>query len=135
MVAPARDSDLRIEALSRDVDRLRDDHNTVDSQTQQMLLRLAEVQLNLARQDQVLNRLDAAIHGNGKPGLGTRVDRIEQWVKTISRLTWLLLPAISEQLLRAEVGYVGATGLLALTLTLLYRRGNQSAPIESAIAR
>lgn len=48
---------------------------------------------------------------------------------------WMLLPAISEQLLRAEVGYAGATAVLALALTLLYRRGTQSAPIASAIAR
>jgi len=27
------------------------------------------------------------------------------------------------QLLRAELGYAGATGLLALSLALLYRRG------------
>jgi O-antigen/teichoic acid export membrane protein len=38
---------------------------------------------------------------------------------------WMLLPAISEQLLRAEVGYAGATAVLALTLTLLYRRGTR----------
>jgi O-antigen/teichoic acid export membrane protein len=38
---------------------------------------------------------------------------------------WMLLPAISEQLLRAEVGYAGATALLALALTLLYRRGTR----------
>jgi O-antigen/teichoic acid export membrane protein len=48
---------------------------------------------------------------------------------------WMLSGAISEQLLRAEVGYAGATGLLALALTLLYRQGTQSAPIDSAIAR
>jgi O-antigen/teichoic acid export membrane protein len=38
---------------------------------------------------------------------------------------WMLLPAISEQLLRAEVGYAGATALLALALTGLYRRGTR----------
>jgi O-antigen/teichoic acid export membrane protein len=52
---------------------------------------------------------------------------------------WMVLPAVSEQLLRAEIGYAGATGLLALTLALLYRRGNaaaaQAAPTASAIAR
>ncbi|HEX8714824.1 MAG TPA: hypothetical protein VF706_04570, partial [Solirubrobacteraceae bacterium] len=36
---------------------------------------------------------------------------------------WMLLPTISEQLLRAEVGYAGATALLALALTALYRQG------------
>jgi O-antigen/teichoic acid export membrane protein len=48
---------------------------------------------------------------------------------------WMLSGAISEQLLRAEVGYAGATALLALALTLLYRQGTQAAPIDSAIAR
>jgi O-antigen/teichoic acid export membrane protein len=37
-------------------------------------------------------------------------------------LGWMLIPAIPGQLLRAEFGYVGATALLASTLTLLYRR-------------
>jgi O-antigen/teichoic acid export membrane protein len=36
---------------------------------------------------------------------------------------WMLVPAVSEQLLRAEIGYAGATALLALALTLLYRQG------------
>ncbi len=48
---------------------------------------------------------------------------------------WMLSGAISEQLLRAEVGYAGATALLALALTLLYKQGTQAAPIDSAIAR
>jgi O-antigen/teichoic acid export membrane protein len=39
---------------------------------------------------------------------------------------WMFLPAISDQVLRAEVGYAGAAGLLAATLTLLYRRGAPS---------
>ncbi len=36
---------------------------------------------------------------------------------------WMLAPAIHAQLLRAEVGYLGATVLLAALLTGLYRRG------------
>jgi O-antigen/teichoic acid export membrane protein len=53
---------------------------------------------------------------------------------------WMLLPAISDQLLRVEVGYAGATALLALALALLYRRGarmtgaDQPAPTAAAIA-
>ncbi|HXP37779.1 MAG TPA: hypothetical protein VN817_08435 [Solirubrobacteraceae bacterium] len=50
-------------------------------------------------------------------------------------VAWMLLPAISEQLLRAEVGYAGATGVLAVALTLLYRQGAQTASMDSAIAR
>jgi O-antigen/teichoic acid export membrane protein len=37
-------------------------------------------------------------------------------------LGWMLAPAISDQLLRAEIGYAGATALLALLLAGLYRR-------------
>jgi O-antigen/teichoic acid export membrane protein len=36
-------------------------------------------------------------------------------------LAWMLTPAVGEQLLRAEIGYAGATAVLALALTTLYR--------------
>jgi O-antigen/teichoic acid export membrane protein len=38
-------------------------------------------------------------------------------------VAWMFTHAVHSQLLRAEVGYAGATALLALTLALLYRRG------------
>lgn len=62
-------------------------------------------------------------------------------------VAWMLVPAVGEQLLRAEVGYAGATALLALALASLYKRGTpaarriaspadaQSASTERAIAR
>jgi O-antigen/teichoic acid export membrane protein len=43
-------------------------------------------------------------------------------------LAWMLTPAVGEQLLRTEIGYAGATALLALMLTTLYRRG---APVRA----
>jgi O-antigen/teichoic acid export membrane protein len=43
----------------------------------------------------------------------------------VAFLTWMLIPAISDQLLRAEVGYAGATALLTAALALLYRQGTQ----------
>jgi O-antigen/teichoic acid export membrane protein len=49
-------------------------------------------------------------------------------------LAWMLTPLVGEQVLRAEIGYLGATSLLAALLVLLYRRG-QTAPAASAIAR
>jgi O-antigen/teichoic acid export membrane protein len=49
-------------------------------------------------------------------------------------LGWMFVPAVSEQVLRAEIGYLGATTLLAVLLGVLYRRG-QSASAASAIAR
>jgi O-antigen/teichoic acid export membrane protein len=38
-------------------------------------------------------------------------------------LVWMLSAPVGEQLLRAEIGYAGATGLLAAMLATLYRRG------------
>ncbi len=49
-------------------------------------------------------------------------------------LGWMFVPAVGEQVLRAEIGYLGATTLLAGLLGVLYRRG-QSAPAVSAISR
>jgi O-antigen/teichoic acid export membrane protein len=39
-------------------------------------------------------------------------------------IVWMLSPAVSDEVLRAEIGYVGATALLAGFLLLLYRRGS-----------
>jgi hypothetical protein len=61
-------------------------------------------------------------------------------------LAWMLLPVVGDQLLRTEIGYAGATALLALGLAAVYRggarvgssarsRGAQSAPTDRAIAR
>jgi O-antigen/teichoic acid export membrane protein len=37
-------------------------------------------------------------------------------------LGWMLLPAVGDELLRAEVGYAGAAALLCALLTIVYRR-------------
>jgi hypothetical protein len=58
-------------------------------------------------------------------------------------VVWMVIPAISDEVLRCEIGYAGATSLLAFTLGLLYRRGTPAptasvrpqAASESAIAR
>ncbi|HWX46323.1 MAG TPA: hypothetical protein VNY52_13515 [Solirubrobacteraceae bacterium] len=42
-------------------------------------------------------------------------------------LAWMLSPVVSEQLLRTELGYFGATAVLALALGSLYRRGAPAA--------
>jgi O-antigen/teichoic acid export membrane protein len=47
-------------------------------------------------------------------------------------LAWMLLAPVGEQLLRAEIGYAGATGLLAALLAALYRRGSGSGAGGSA---
>jgi O-antigen/teichoic acid export membrane protein len=40
-------------------------------------------------------------------------------------LGWMFIPAVGEQVLRAEIGYLGATTLLAVLLGVLYQRGRQ----------
>jgi O-antigen/teichoic acid export membrane protein len=46
------------------------------------------------------------------------------WVcAAVAFLAWMLTAPIGEQLLRAELGYAGATALLAVLLAVLYRRG------------
>ena len=62
-------------------------------------------------------------------------------------LAWMLSGAVGDELARTEIGYAGATGLLAVLLWSVYRRGlpgrgasaprarAQSAPTETAISR
>ncbi len=54
-------------------------------------------------------------------------------------VAWMFSPVVSEELLRTEIGYLGATSLLALMLGAVYRRGapvaQPSAPAAAAIAR
>ena len=38
-----------------------------------------------------LDRMDESIRGNGKPGLNTRLDRLEQDAKRQGRLIWLVV--------------------------------------------
>jgi O-antigen/teichoic acid export membrane protein len=45
-------------------------------------------------------------------------------LSALAFLAWMLSPVVNGPLLRTEVGYVGATALLALTLAWLYRRGS-----------
>ncbi len=47
-------------------------------------------------------------------------------------VAWMLTPAISEQLLRAEVGYAGATAVLVLALATLYRQGTRRMQARAA---
>ncbi len=50
-------------------------------------------------------------------------------------LAWMLLSPVGEQLLRAEIGYAGATALLALGLAALYRRGSRAGGWSSTQAQ
>jgi len=51
---------------------------------------------------------------------------------------WMLLGGVSEELLRTEIGYLGAASLLAVMLGTVYKRGArsaQSAPAAATMAR
>ena len=49
-------------------------------------------------------------------------------VAAIAFVAWMLTPLVSEELLRTEIGYLGATSLLALMLSGVYRRGRSALP-------
>jgi O-antigen/teichoic acid export membrane protein len=52
-------------------------------------------------------------------------------ISALAFVAWMVSPAVHGQLLRAEVGYAGATALLALLLTTLYRRGTSARLVAS----
>jgi hypothetical protein len=87
--------DIRIDTLTAEVDRLRKSRHLADNQLQQMLLKIAEIQLNLATQDATLEKLELSVHGNGKPGLATRVDRIERTTTNLLKFVWILIAALA----------------------------------------
>jgi hypothetical protein len=50
-------------------------------------------------QDEVLEKLDHAVNGNGKVGLTTRVDRIERFLAILTRVGWILFAAFITELM------------------------------------
>jgi O-antigen/teichoic acid export membrane protein len=59
-------------------------------------------------------------------------------VAAVVFVAWMLTPIVGEELLRTEIGYLGATSLLALMLSGVYKRGahsSRSAPATVAVAR
>jgi hypothetical protein len=88
--------DARIDGLLGEVDRLRRGRKASDNQLQEILLKVTEVQLNLATQDKALEKLACAIHGagDGRSGLLTRVDRMEHLTANMIRFGWLALAAM-----------------------------------------
>jgi len=83
----------RIRSLSDEVERLRRCHDVADDRAQTFMLKLTEIQLNLAVQDKTLGKLDAAVNGNGRPGLATRVEAVERVTGGLTRSVWLLAAA------------------------------------------
>ena len=45
----------------------------------------------------------------------------------------MLIGAVANQVLRTEIGYAGAAGLLALALSALYRRGSPTASASADV--
>ena len=80
----------RIRGLTDEVDRLRRCHDVADDRAQTLVLKLAEIQLNLAVQDKTLGKLEAAVNGNGRPGLAGRVDAVERVTGGLTRAVWVL---------------------------------------------
>jgi hypothetical protein len=93
-------TDQRIQSLTTELARLRNCHEQADNQLHALLLKSTEIQLNLAVQDRTLGKLEAAIHGNGQPGLITRVDRIEHLARGLVKAVWLLTAATTTAAVR-----------------------------------
>jgi O-antigen/teichoic acid export membrane protein len=49
-------------------------------------------------------------------------------------VAWMFTPAVEDQLLRTEIGYAGATALLAAALAVLYRRGSRGVEASTAVS-
>jgi hypothetical protein len=92
-MADTSENDARIQVLSDEVKRLRDGRHSADNHLQGVMLKVTEIQLNLATQDKTLAKLDTAIHGNGTPGLMSRVDRFERLAANLTRAVWILTAA------------------------------------------
>jgi len=97
----------RIEILTREIDRLRQSRHAADNQLQELLLKLTEIQLNLATQDKTLGKLDAAVNGNGRPGVLVRVDRVERITGGLTRAVWLLAAAVVSAAVKLIVDHLG----------------------------
>jgi len=66
----------------------------------------------------IAGTLNQAALARGRAGLAAVA-----WVLTaVGFVGWMTLPSISDQVLRAEVGYFGAAGILSALLFALYRR-------------
>jgi hypothetical protein len=97
----------RIENLTREIDRLRKGRHAADNQMQELLLKVREIQLNLATQDKTLGKLDTAVNGNGRPGILVRVDRIEHISGGLTRAVWLLAAAVVSAAVKLIVDHLG----------------------------
>jgi O-antigen/teichoic acid export membrane protein len=50
----------------------------------------------------------------------------------VAFVAWMLAPTVADELLRTEIGYAGATALLATMLAALYRRGSRGSSRQAA---
>ncbi len=96
-------TDVRIETLSSEVDRLRNNHHSADNHLQSLVLKVTEIQLNLATQDKTLGKLESAVNGNGKPGLVARMDRVERLAGGLLKAVWILVAGLCTEAVRWAV--------------------------------
>jgi hypothetical protein len=86
-------NDARIQMLADEVTRLRQGRHSADNHLQSVMLKVTEIQLNLATQDKTLAKLECAVQGGDRPGLLARVDRFERLAANLTRAVWLLTAA------------------------------------------
>ena len=61
--------------------------------------------------------------GRARPRPGAAVAAAVWLAAAAAFVAWMVSPVVDDQLLRAEVGYAGAAGLLCAMLAVLYARG------------
>jgi len=87
----------------------------------------ALAQFDLTTKDRQIQLAAAQLTAQAGPAVGGKIlesfDSLPADSQAALLVAWMFTHVVHGQVLRAELGYAGATGLLALSLALLYRRG------------
>ncbi len=101
---PSSSIQSRIDSLTQEIDHLRSSRNQSDHAQNELMLKIAEIQLNLAVQDKTLGKLEMSINGNGRPGLLVRLDRVERLASGLTKAVWVLVTASAAALAKMLIG-------------------------------
>ncbi len=53
-----------------------------------------DIHNSIMRIEVKVDQIDIALRGNGKPGINTRIDRLEIWKKTYQKVIWVLMSTV-----------------------------------------
>ena len=109
------DIDARIRHLDEELQRQKQRRTeSYEDALHELIVSSAEIKLNLAHQDKATAAQNAALFGNGKPGLMTRMDRVERRNAFVGKVCWVVFGAVVSAV---ALGLIGAgLGLVKLHL-------------------